>query len=280
MIPNLVTGSASSTTHPARDNDQGFAPDVARSILQQWAEVKGEDGVVERVFTQVAQTWALADNVKFENIEAAIQMLWQACDYLYQGLKHVGSMVEQKVDAEKMQKVVSALGEIVEQIKRMQEQMVESSKRTDAMSARIDQMLERISDAHRQLEQVKSRREHGEHQHQQLVQSTQMFTERCGKDIDRAWMSMAETQADLQARDQHMDNPEEVVFHNAVTMERGLQQCHDGLASLQIPDKGQRRRPQRNRKQETRKTEVQPQEKPPMGFEHMTSRLLSGCSAN
>ena len=184
MNPNLATGSASSATPPQRDDDQGFDPDYARSILQQLAEIKGEDGNVERVFTQFAQTWLLADNVKFENIEAAIHVPRQARDYLYKGLKHVGSAFAQKVSAEKMQNVASALGEIVERIKLMQEQLVENSQRTDATSASIDQMSERIGDAHRRLEEVGSRCENGEQQHQQLVQSTQMFTERCGRDTD------------------------------------------------------------------------------------------------
>ena len=113
----------------------------------------------------------------------------------------------------------------------MQEQLVESSQRTDAISAISDQMSERISDAHRRLEEVGRRCEHGEQQHQQLAQSMQTFAERCGRDIDRAWVSMAETQADLQARDQRMDNLEESVFNDAVTIERGLQECRDGLAS-------------------------------------------------
>ena len=69
-----VTGSASSATPLQRDEEQGFDPTMARAILQQWAETK-EDGSVERTFTQVAQTWPLGDNVKFENIEAAINVL-------------------------------------------------------------------------------------------------------------------------------------------------------------------------------------------------------------
>ena len=57
---------------------------------------------------------ATGRNVKFENIEAAIVVLRQACDYLYQGLKHVGSVTKQKADAEKMQNVTSAMGETVD----------------------------------------------------------------------------------------------------------------------------------------------------------------------
>ena len=95
MNSNLATGSASSATPPARD-EGGFDPDVARSILQQRAEAKGEDGTVERVFTQVVQTWPLTENVKFENIEAAMQALRQVCDYLYQGLSHAGPRLSRR----------------------------------------------------------------------------------------------------------------------------------------------------------------------------------------
>ena len=66
----------------------------------------------------------------------------------------------------------------------MQGQLVACSQRTDAISARVDQTSERISDAHRRLEAVGRRCEHGEQQHRQLAQSTQMFTARCGRDID------------------------------------------------------------------------------------------------
>ena len=116
-------GSASSATSSARDDERGFGPDVARSILQQWTEVRGGDGSIERVFTQVAQTWPLSVSVKFDNIEAAIQALRPACDYLYRGLNHVGSTVEQKANAEKTQEVASAMVEMVERVKMMQEQM-------------------------------------------------------------------------------------------------------------------------------------------------------------
>ena len=188
---------------------------------------------MERVFTQVAQTWPLVNDVKFENIEAAIQVLRQARDYLYRGLKHVGSVAEHKVSAEKMQEVASAMDEIVDRITLMQGQIVGNSKKTDAISAKIDQMSERISDAYRQMRAWRASVSTARSVHADVHRKVY------GKNIDRAWTSMAETQADLQARDQRMDNMEEIVFNNAVTMERGLQECRDGLASLQIPDKGQ-----------------------------------------
>ena len=130
--------------------------------------------------------------------------------------------------------------EIVERIKMMQEQLAEGAKKTDDISARIEKLSERISDAHKRVEEVGGRCEHVERQNRQLEQSLKDFTVRCGQDIDRAWTSMAELQADLQARDDRMDRVEEAAFHNAVTVERGLQECRDGLSGgLQTPAKGQ-----------------------------------------
>ena len=48
---------------------------------------------------------------------------------------------------------------------------------------------------------------------------------------------VAETHTDVQVRDQKIEDLEEAIFQNGVTMERGLQECREGLASLQIPDK-------------------------------------------
>ena len=84
MSPNLVAGMASGSTQAPREHD--IDPMTAKAILQQWSEVKSEDGSVAKTYTQCAQIWPLADQAAFENIEAAIQILRQACDFLHQGL--------------------------------------------------------------------------------------------------------------------------------------------------------------------------------------------------
>ena len=96
MSPNLVAGMASGSTQAPREQD--IDPTTARAILQQWPEVKSEDGSVARTYSQCAKTWRLADQAAFDsiNIEAAIQILRQACDYLHQGLTQVGTAIEQK----------------------------------------------------------------------------------------------------------------------------------------------------------------------------------------
>ena len=75
MSPNLVAGSASSAapTGSGMDTDAGV-----QAILQQWQEVKTEQGTVERTYTQCAQSWPLASHVKLEGIESAIHILRQA----------------------------------------------------------------------------------------------------------------------------------------------------------------------------------------------------------
>ena len=82
MSANLVAGSASY----ASPSGSGVEADAGvQAILQQWQEVKTEHGTVERTFTQCAQAWPLASNVKLEGMESAILVLRQACDYLHDG---------------------------------------------------------------------------------------------------------------------------------------------------------------------------------------------------
>ena len=77
MSPNLVAGMASGSTQAPEEPDD---PAAARAIVQSWTEVQGEDGSVARTYTQCAKTWLLADAAAFENIEAALLVLRQACE--------------------------------------------------------------------------------------------------------------------------------------------------------------------------------------------------------
>ena len=46
-------------------------------------------------YTQCAQTWPLTDAIAFENIDGALNVLRQACEYLHHGLTQMGAAVEQ-----------------------------------------------------------------------------------------------------------------------------------------------------------------------------------------
>ena len=140
MSPNLVAGMASGSAQAPGEHDMD--PTIAKTILQQWSEVKNEDGTVARTDTQCAKTWLLADQAAFDNIDAAIQILRQACDYLHQGLTQVGATVEQKLDTGKVQEAVN---QIASQTQSMKASMTENASRHHELSTRLDGMMERIS---------------------------------------------------------------------------------------------------------------------------------------
>ena len=68
MSPNLGQGLASGSTQEGAVETE-LDPAMARAILQSWSETKGEDGTVQRTYTQCAQEWPLSDLAAFENIE-------------------------------------------------------------------------------------------------------------------------------------------------------------------------------------------------------------------
>ena len=95
MSPNLGQGLASGSTQEAEED---LDPAMARAILQSWSEAKGEDGTVSRTYTQCAQEWPLTDTGAFENIEAALNVLKKACEYLHEGMMQMGMTMEQKAN--------------------------------------------------------------------------------------------------------------------------------------------------------------------------------------
>ena len=134
MSPNLVAGSASSAapTGSGMDTDAGV-----QAILQQWQEVKTEQGTVERTYTQCAQSWPLASHVKLEGIESAIHILRQACDYLHEGMVKLSSVTDQKCDTGKVQQVTA---ELMATLQQLQTRCMEGSQRTEAVTSRVDEM--------------------------------------------------------------------------------------------------------------------------------------------
>ena len=66
--------------------------------------------------------------MKLENMESAIQLLRQACDYLCNGVTQMGSIVNQKCNTEKFELVVS---EVITQLQKMQSTFDEKSKRVE-----------------------------------------------------------------------------------------------------------------------------------------------------
>ena len=103
---------------------------------------------MERTYTQCAQTWPLTENVKFENIESAIQILRQACDYLYGRLSQVGAAVDLKMDPAKVQQTGR---DIAGQFQTMQASLEEGSRRSEMVSSRTDEISETMQTAQARL---------------------------------------------------------------------------------------------------------------------------------
>ena len=151
MSPNLVAGSASTDPPPMREMETEAG---VQGVLQQWAEVKTEHGTVERRCVQCAQTWPLASNVKLGNMESAIHLLRQACDYLYNGMTQMWSTVDQKCDTEKVQQVMS---EVMMQFQKTQTAADEKSKRVEMLATRVDELSRGSMNARNRLEGIECR---------------------------------------------------------------------------------------------------------------------------
>ena len=147
---------ASGSTQGVAEQDVDQA--TARAILQSWSEVKGEDGSVARTITQCAQTWPFTDASTFENIDAALNVLRRACEYLHQGMTNLGATVEQNADITRVQ---GAVHELAEHIQVVRVGLTEEVSRQNALSTRIDGMAERLQAAHGRLETMGAQFEQG-----------------------------------------------------------------------------------------------------------------------
>ena len=101
MSPNLAAGC--DTANPQGTEDPALGAGMARAILQQRTEAKDEEGTVEGRYTQVAQIWPLKDGSKFENFEAAIHTLREACSYLHQGMHLLEKAIGGKADGDSLE---------------------------------------------------------------------------------------------------------------------------------------------------------------------------------
>ena len=151
MSPNLVAGSASSA-HPlgsGTDTEAGI-----QAILQQWQEVKTEQGTAERTYTQCAQTWPLASHVKLEGMESAIHILRQACDYLHEGMIRLGSLTDQKRDAGMVHQVIS---ELMTNLHQLQSDCTERSRKVEQVMSRVNEVVGELVNARKRIEGLERR---------------------------------------------------------------------------------------------------------------------------
>ena len=226
MSPNLEAGMASGSTQGVAEQEVNQA--TARAILQSWSEVTDEDGTVARTFTQCAQTWPLADAIAFENIDAALSVLRQACDYLHNGQTQVGTRVEQKADISRVQ---SAAHELADHIQDVRNGLREETSRQNALSTRLD--ADRLQAAYGRLEMMSAQVEQG-----LGMQSSQMSDlQRSMTETQRQVVHMDErlnvSQADTQKLDKGLSDLQENVFYNASSIDRVAESCKRQIAQVQ-----------------------------------------------
>ena len=143
MSPNLGQGMASGSTQDEAAESE-LDPAMARAILQSWSETRGEDGTVQRTYTQCAHEWPLSESDAFDNIESALNILKRACEYLHDGMMQMGGAVDQKANIPSVEAAVRALAGHVQEVRNGVQNTV---TRQNELSVRIDSMSERLQAA-------------------------------------------------------------------------------------------------------------------------------------
>ena len=229
MSPNLVAGSASSAT-PAgsgMDTDAGV-----QAILQQWQEVKTEQGTVERTYTQCAQSWPLASHVKLEGMESAIHILRQACDYLHDGMMKLSSVTDQKCDTEKVRQ---ATAELMTMLQQLQTRCIEDSRRTDTIASRVDEMTGEAANIRGRLEGLERRVGMESQQYDAVLRELRASHEQHATDLSVLCHNANEYQADIQARDHETFELKELIFKLSVEID---ELCEDVKKVQARPERG------------------------------------------
>ena len=109
---------------------------MARAILQ-WTEAKDDEGAIERRYTQITQEWPLEDSSKFANTEVVIHMLREACNCLHQGTHLAEKASGGKAAGDRVQELTGTVSAAIEQIRPLNGQLAEISKRADLISAKV-----------------------------------------------------------------------------------------------------------------------------------------------
>ena len=156
MSPNLGQGLASGSTQ-VEEGEVEMETAMARAILQSWSEVRAEDGSVQRTYTQCAREWPLSETEAFENIEAALNVLKRACEYLHEGMMQMGKTVDQKANIPSVEAAVRELAhhtqEVRNGVQRTVTRQTELSNRLDGMSEHLQAARDRIEALSAQLDQ-------------------------------------------------------------------------------------------------------------------------------
>ena len=209
------------------DTDAGV-----QAILQQWQEVKTEQGTVERTFTQWAQAWPLANHVKLEGMESAIHILKQACDYLHEGMVKLSSITDQKCDTEKVRQ---AIAELMVTLQQLQTQSNEGSRRSEVLASRVDVISGEAANVRGRLEGLERRVGMESQQHESVLRELRASHDQHATDLSVLCHNANEYQADIQARDNETFELKELIFKLSVEVDEVRE---DAKKVRAMPEKG------------------------------------------
>ena len=221
MSPNLGQGLASGSTQDGVVETE-LDPAMARAILQSWSETKGEDGTVQRTYTQCAQEWPLSDSEAFENIETALNILKRACEYLHDGMMQMGGVVGQKANIPSVEAAVRTLAGHIQEVRSGVQSTV--NRQTD-LSSRVDRMSERLQAARDRMEMVTTQLDQGNRENAAQTDALRRSMEETQRQVTQMGGFLELPRVDSQRFDKGLTDLRENVFNNAVAIDHLKEDC-------------------------------------------------------
>ena len=173
-------------------------------------------GAVARTYTQCAQAWPLASNVKLDGMESAIHILRQACDYLHEGMTRLSSITDQKCDTENVQQ---AIAEVMVTLQQLQAMCGEGSRRSETIASRMDELSGEAVNIRNRLEGLERRVGMEGQQHESVLRELRAGRDQCVADIGILCQHSNEYQMDVQARDHEVFELKELIFKVCVEVD-------------------------------------------------------------
>ena len=197
MSPNLGQGLASGSTQ-AEEGEVEMDTAMARAILQSWSEIRAEDGSVQRTYTQCAREWPLSETEAFENIEAALNVLKRACEYLHEGMMQMGRTVDQKANIPSVEAAVRELAHHTQEVRNGVQRTV---TRQTELSNRLDSMSEHIQAARGRMEALSAQLDQGGREHMALTVEYRQSIEETQRQVAQLGSLVEHSQVDTQRID-------------------------------------------------------------------------------
>ena len=228
MSPNLGQGLASGSTQ-VEEGEIEMDTAMARAILQSWSETRAEDGTVQRTYTQCAREWPLSETEAFENIEAALNVLKRACEYLHEGMMQMGKTVEQKANIPSVEAAVRELAHHTQEVRNGVQRTV---TRQTEFSNRLDSMTEHIQEARGRMEALSAQIDQGGREHMALAVEYRHSIEETQRKVIQLGSLMEHSQVDTQRLDKGLTDLRENVFNNSVAIDHLKEDMQREVAKL------------------------------------------------